>query len=163
MTIKKNDIDSDIEKGVVKFKELNPFPADLHARIMQKLDNKAALPVKDSVDNAIEAGFAKYKTENTYPVNLHVRIMEKLDEKKVIRISWNALLPRAAVALVCLLVAVFAGSKMLERQKTVIDYQIPVAVVLSLESQAGLIKADLGNAIDDSINTAIFNMEQTGS
>ena len=157
MAIEKNNIDSAIAAGVAKFKELNPFPADLHSRIMEKLNEN------DNADKAVAAGVSKFTEANPYPVDLHGRIMGKLDEKRVFRISWPVLIPRAAVALALLFVVIFAGSKIIESQRPQVNYQIPVAVVLSLESQAGLIKPEKNGAFEDSINSVIFNMEQEGS
>ena len=118
---------------------------------------------KDTVDRQIEKGIRSFKKNNPYPPFLHIKIMARLEEKPRQAPAWLSLLTKVTVAFALLLFIAFAGSKILEKQNSIMYNKIPVAVVLSLESQANLIKLDSGTALDDSIKGAIYNMEQSGS
>ena len=123
------------------------------------------LEKKDEIDLIVEKSAAAFKEANTFPPFLHAKIMaavsgDRLSEKP--KLSWFRVLPRAAAALAVVFVMVFAGVKIVEKQNLFVYNKLPVAVMLSLQSQADLLntETELNGALNDSIRGAIFNLEQ---
>ena len=120
---------------------------------------------QDEIDTIVKKSVEAFKAVNIFPSFLHSKIMSSVDKNSVTeraKIPWFRVMPRAAAALIVVILVVLSGAKIVEKQNVFVYNKLPVAVALSLQSQANLMntETELNDALGDSMRGAIFNLEQ---